>query len=96
MKKYYYLSDYFVIHEGDKNTLIFIGTKGEENYLEAIMDPGYNEDLNAYLALGSKDPISQEEFYCKLELEKIEKVKKAKEAKKLAESTIPHSDYIPF
>ena len=41
MKKYYYLSDYFVIHEGDKNTLIFIGTKGEENYLDAIMDPGY-------------------------------------------------------
>lgn len=96
MKKYYCLSDYFVIHEGGKNTIIIIQSDGSEKRFDATQDSLCNRDLNVYLSQWPGMEISEQEFFDRLEKEKPKAVKRAEEAKKLIEAMYPPIDRIPF
>lgn len=96
MKKYYCLSDYFVINDEGKNTIIIIQSDGSEKRFDATQDPLSNRDLNVYLSQWPGMEISEQEFFDKLEKEKPKAVKRAEEAKKLIEFTRPKIDCFPF
>lgn len=98
MKRYFKIGTEFIIHEGESNILIFIGSEGEEKHVDSTLDPNLNWELNAYIRCHETWEISKEEFYAKLEREKAEAVERAKEAEKIVASMLPlpSSDYIPF
>lgn len=98
MKRYFKIGTEFIIHDGESNILIFIGSEGEEKHVDSTLDPNLNWELNAYIRCHETWEISKEEFYAKLELEKAEAIERAKEAEKIVASMLPlpSSDYIPF
>ena len=98
MKRYFKIGTEFIIHDGESNILIFIGSEGEEKHVDSTLDPNLNWELNAYIRCHETWEISKEEFYDKLEREKAEAVERAKEAEKIVASMLPlpSSDYIPF
>ena len=98
MKRYFKIGTEFIIHDGESNILIFIGSEGEEKHVDSTLDPNLNWEINAYIRCHETWEISKEEFYAKLEREKAEAVERAKEAEKIVASMLPlpSSDYIPF
>ena len=98
MKRYFKIGTEFIIHDGESNILIFIGSEAEEKHVDSTLDPNLNWELNAYIRCHETWEISKEEFYAKLERENAEAVERAKEAEKIVASMLPlpSSDYIPF
>ena len=98
MKRYFKIGTEFIIHDGESNILIFIGSEGEEKHVDSTLDPNLNWEINAYIRCHETWEISKEEFYAKLEREKAEAGERAKEAEKIVASMLPlpSSDYIPF
>ena len=49
MKRYFKIGTEFIIHDGESNILIFIGSEGEEKHVDSTLDPHLNLELNAYI-----------------------------------------------
>ena len=98
MKRYFKIGTEFIIHDGESNILIFIGSEGEEKHVDSTLDPNLNWEINAYIRCHETWEISKEEFYAKLERDKAEAAERAKEAEKIVAPMLPlpRSDYIPF
>ena len=62
MKRYYNIGTEFIIHEGESNILIFIGSEGDEKHFDATLDPHLNLELNAYIRCHGCWEVSENMF----------------------------------
>ena len=83
MRHYYHLIGEFVIHENGNNIVIEIDPDGHERRFDATLDPGYNRDINHYLANRKHWEISESLFRLELEQEKASVEQRRKEMEKM-------------
>lgn len=79
MRHYYHLMGEFVIHENGNNIIIDVDADGHERRFDATLDPGYNRDINHYLANRKHWEIPENQFRQELEQAKAAFAKRSKE-----------------
>lgn len=83
MRHYYHLMGEFVIHENGNNIIIDVDADGHERRFDATLDPGYNRDINHYLANRKHWEITEDQFRLELEQEKAEVARRCTEMEKM-------------
>ena len=73
----------FVIHENGNNIIIDVDADGHERRFDATLDPGYNRDINHYLANRKHWEITEDQFRLELEQEKAEVARRCTEMEKM-------------
>ena len=83
MRHYDHVIGEFVIHEVGNNIIIDIDGDGRERRFDATLDPGYNRELDQYLATRKHWEISESQFRQELEEEKAEVARRCTEMEKM-------------